>query len=514
MRGKEYSAGSSAVFLTVLAVLSQGLTFVYRAALSRMVGAEVMGLYQLLMPAYSVMMSLTAVGVTACASNLTAQYLALGNGKGLEQVRRSCLLLMAAGMALLSVVVVLGYDPISVYLLGDARTQLGLVMLLPCVLLTGVENLHKHIFYGSGQVRPPALVELAEQGIRTAAVLGLLAVFLPQNPERTVGLIVLGMVLCEIFSAVSLLRLYRRRFSGLRNRGAGETRRVRLGRITGIALPVSVTSLLGNIMGAANATLIPRKLVQGGMTRSQALAEFGVLCGMTMPMLALPTVFLGAVNLVTVPALARMEALGQPERIRTQIRRTMTAVSVLILPSMAMMVVLGPDLAEFIFREPKAGRWMLPLAVSVVLGRFRTVFNAVLNGIGKQGQSALVCLLCDVVQLGFVFLVPMPGVGMRAFVAGTAVSELLGAALCARCVVKATRIRLPIFQSVAAPALGALLAGLTGNLLFRYLKDSGVHALPAGIGVCMYTLVLYLAALQAQGVSLSETFGRGRGRDQ
>jgi len=323
-----------------------------------------------------------------------------------------------------------------------------------------------------------------------------------------VGLIVLGMVLCEIFSAVSLLRLYRRRFSGLRDRGEGEPRRVRARRIAGIALPVSVTSLLGNLMGAANATLIPRKLVQGGMTRSQALSEFGILCGMTMPMLALPTVFLGAVNLVMVPGLARLAALEQPERIRYQVQRAMTAVSVLILPSMAIMVILGPELAAFIFREPKAGRWLLPLAVAMVFGSFRAVFNGILNGIGKQGQSALVCLLCDGVQLGFVFLVPQPGVGMRAFVAGTVVSELLGAVLCARCVVKATRTRLPVFQSVTAPALGALLAGLTGNLLFRYLKDSGVSALPAGMAVCTYTLVLYLAALQAQGVPLRQTFGR------
>ena len=111
------------------------------------------------------------------------------------------------------------YDPISVYLLGDARTQLGLLLLLPCILLTGVENLHKHFFYGTGNIRPPAAVELCEQFIRTGAVLGLLVVFLPQNPERTVGLIVTGMILCELFSAVTLLLLARRHL----NRAGGLT---------------------------------------------------------------------------------------------------------------------------------------------------------------------------------------------------------------------------------------------------------------------------------------------------
>lgn len=79
---KRDPAGASAIFLTGLAVLSQILAFGYRVALSRMVGAEVMGLYQLLMPAYSVLLSLAAVGLTAAASNLSAQYLALENGRG------------------------------------------------------------------------------------------------------------------------------------------------------------------------------------------------------------------------------------------------------------------------------------------------------------------------------------------------------------------------------------------------------------------------------------------------
>lgn len=113
------------------------------------------------------------------------------------------------------------YDPISVYLLGDARTQLGLILLLPCVALTGVENIHKHFFYGTGVVRPPAVVELMEQFIRAAAVLGLLVLFLPQNPERTVGLIVTGMVICEIFSAVALTVLYRRRMARIGRTGQG-----------------------------------------------------------------------------------------------------------------------------------------------------------------------------------------------------------------------------------------------------------------------------------------------------
>ena len=47
---------------------------------------------------------------------------------------------------------------------------------------------------------------------------------------------------------------------------------------------------------------------------------------------------------------------------------------------------------------------------------------------------------------------------------------------------------------------------LTGRLLFLRLKECGLDVVPAGCVTLIYALVLYLAALQAQGVSLREVF--------
>lgn len=150
------------LLLTGTGLFSQILGFFYRIALSRLIGAEIMGLYQLIMPVYSVFMSIVAVGLTTAVSTLTAEYQALGRPAAIHQALRRCLLIFVVIALPLGAVVILGSDPISVYLLGDARTQLGLILLIPCILLTGVENLHKHCFYGAGSVRPPAFTELCE----------------------------------------------------------------------------------------------------------------------------------------------------------------------------------------------------------------------------------------------------------------------------------------------------------------------------------------------------------------
>ncbi len=498
------SPGKNAALLTGLSALGQLLAFCYRVVLSRMVGAEVMGLYQLTMSACGVLMSLTAVGVTGAIANLSARYLALGSGRAMDRTRRLCLLLFAVGAALTASVTILGSDPISVYLLGDARTQLGLVILPACVLFTGIENIQKHVFYGAGRVLPPALADLAEQLIRAAMVLGLLVLFLPQNPERTVGLIVLGMTGCELCSAVTLTRMYRRGFARERIQGAGESRAVLLRQIGTIAVPLGLTALLSNLMEAINASLIPRKLVESGMKRGEATAQLGVLCGMTLPMLALPTVFLGAVNRVMTPRLARSAALRQPQQLQKQVRGELLTVSTLLLPAMAMMVVIGPDLARVLFRQERAGEYLLPLAAAMALSGYHGVFSGVLNAVGRQGESALIALVCDGVQMAFLFPMAIPGVGIRSYVAGTVVSSALGAVWSGMRTARWTGARLPLFQCLTAPGLGALLMGLNCNLLYRKLQDCGLPVLWTGGATLVFGAVLYLAALQAQGLSLRE----------
>ncbi|WP_243421250.1 putative polysaccharide biosynthesis protein [Pseudoflavonifractor phocaeensis] len=505
MKPRRTSMVYGTLVLTGTGIAGQFLGFLYRILLSRLIGAEVMGLYQLIMPVYSVLMSLTAVGLTAAVSNLTASYSARGDWGTAGQVLRRCMGCFLILFAVLAGITALLYDPISVYLLGDARTQTGLLLLLPCVLLTGVENLHKHFFYGGGRVGPPALVELWEQVIRAIAVLGLLVLFLPQNPERSVALIVLGMICCEVFSALTLVTLARRRLAGV---GQGSLAPAQADRkIFAIALPVGFTSLLGNLMGSANAVLIPQRLVAAGAEVEEAMAEFGVLCGMTIPMLCLPTAFIGALGLVLMPGLAQGAALGDRGLVRRRISRAMTAASVLLFPALALLVVVGPELGTILFREEGAGRYLLPLAVGVLLSCWQGVLGCALNGLGRQGAAARNSLLSGGVQLVCTYvLLGTPEVGVRGYAVGFVASAALGAGLNWLQVRRTAVMKARLFPWLVAPGLSALLMGLTGNLLFRFLLDSGAGELPAMGGCALFCGVLYLAALQAQGLPLRRLF--------
>ena len=488
---------SGTILLTAVGLFSQLVGFGYRVALSRLVGAETMGLYQLIMPVYSTLMSLTAIGLTVAVSTLSARAMALGDRGAVRRARNRALLLFFAGAVPLGALLITCSDPISVYLLGDARTRLGIILLVPCVLLTGVENLQKHCFYGIGLVRPPAITETVEQLIRTGAVLVLLAALRPRSREDAVGIIVLGMVLCEIFSALTLTILFRRWW---RSAPAALPReRVGWSQLLGIALPVTVTSLLGTLLNSVNAVLIPAGLTRGGADPSQAISAFGVLCGMTMPLLNLPTGFIGALCLVLVPNLAQKTALGDGAAVNSFLRRVMSATSLLMAPAMALRVVGGPDLARSVLDSVTAGDYMLPLAVGTLLSCYQTVLSGALNGLCRQGLAARNAILSDVVQLAFTFFT-VESWGLDGYVLGFVLSSLVGMALNLCSVLRLTGARPRWTEWFLSPLLASLLMGLCGNLLFRILTDSALPLFPAGLITALFSLVLYASALHAQGL--------------
>lgn len=416
-----------AAVLTAAGLLGQALGFVYRIALSRALGAEYMGLYQLTLQAYAVGMALVSVGPSSASSRLTAEFSVRGDQGAQRALLRQCALFFLPPLLFFGAAVFCFSDPISVYLLGDARTQLPLLLLVPCIALTAYENIHKYHLYGAGSVRLPAVSELIELALRMAAVLALLAYFQPRGGEKAVALVVGGMVLSELFSATFLPLICRARLSGSRGR---YDRRALRRRILRTALPVGATALVGNLMGSANAVLIPMRLTAAGWDAENAMRTFGVVFGMALPLLMLPYAFVAALCTVLMPRLARCAATGDFPAARALARRAFVLATVILVPAMTLLTLAGPLLGALLFREETLSRWLLPLAVGVVFSAWQGVFASALGGMDKHGRAAANNLFCGAVQLAFTWIgTGMPGVGMGGFLAGFCVSGALGALL-------------------------------------------------------------------------------------
>ena len=202
------------------------------------------------------------------------------------------------------------------------------------------------------------------------------------------------------------------------------------------------------------------------------MSAFGVLCGMTLPMLCLPTAFIGALGLVLVPKLAEGAALGQPGSGAAPGRPLHAGHLGADPPRHGLSGGAGPHPG----RRPVPGAHRGPLLFSPcpsgcscpATSPSSPAPSTAWAGRGPPPATPSSAAWCSSAVPSSSWACPAwdSGAMWRAFVASRRPG---GTPQLDRAVRRATGLRAQIFQWCTAPALSALLMGLVIDLLFQVL---------------------------------------------
>ena len=122
----------SAIILTSANIITRVLGFFYRIYMSKTIGSEGMGLYQIITPSYLLIWAISSSGLSTTMSKLTAQEKAKGQQGNAEKILTISLIISVAIALCLSISVHNFAEEISQYIIKDKRTTLSLKWLSPC----------------------------------------------------------------------------------------------------------------------------------------------------------------------------------------------------------------------------------------------------------------------------------------------------------------------------------------------------------------------------------------------
>lgn len=486
------------LLLSSSSVMLQMLGFGYRILLGRLAGAQAIAVYGLVMSAYNVVLSCTLTGVALSVSRIAASYQAIGEGRSIIRLIRTALCLFLGLFCLLAIPFGLGRSFFANQILGNPQTEAALLLIVPCLFLTGFENVHKAFFYGTGQTLPPTISETLEMLCRIigAAVLFSLAREKGSlNDGQAAALIVCGMIFSEIISASFLTGLYRLRRKKLRGRDSVGMGRI-LRDIASVAVPVSLATLLGRLISSANMVLIPRVLMRAGSSYETAMEEFGVLSGMTMPMLMLPSAFLSPLITVLSPRFSAEHALDNTAMIRRKTAKALHIVGLIGFPSMALMLSMGKELGLLLYQNEKVGQHLPFLVAITMAGFYYAVLESVLESIGLQKRCSVLTVAASLTGLCCtLFLGGVLRLGIHGYLCGELLSALLGGSVCLVWVLRNTGLSLRLGNWIGRPLLASATAAALMRLVFSRLWNSGVAqplavAFSAALFFLLYTVFL------------------------
>lgn len=394
------------LILTAAGFLSRILGFFYRIWLSEHLGSELLGIYQMIFPVSGVCYTIYASGIQTAISKITAE-------------RKASLSVLFHGLSLslflallLSFLLYEGAPFLATHFLFEERTTRPLRLLsfmFPFGAITACCNGYN---YGRSNSKSPAISQLTEQIIRIACAYFIAYTF--QSLTFSCELAVLVLVIGEIASAlISIFSLISGECKG-RKLTAKSLQKNRLKELALLAMPLTFHRLIINLLHSFEATLVPFTLVQSGMTKVEALSQYGILNGMAFPFIFFPTAITGSLSVLLLPVVSRANKEENTGYLNKVIRFSSAFSVCLGLACTVFFLIAGNFLGITVFHEPTAGRYICILAWLCPFMYLSSTLGSILNGLGKVYQTFSVSVLSLCIKIGFLVLF-VPKYGMPAY---------------------------------------------------------------------------------------------------
>jgi len=411
-----------AFILTAAGFISRILGFFYKIFLSNTIGAEGIGLYQLIFPVFGFALSFSASGISTAISHYVSGKSALKNTLDMRKYFYSGLFLSLILSSAAAFLIWNFAEIIAFSFLKDIRCT----ELLRCIALAiPFSALHSCIlgyFVGLKRARLPAVSQLFEQFIRITSTWLFYQILLSKNESPGPFMAVAGILCSEIFSALFTVTLLIFEFSKTAPLFTLPSVS-RMKKISQTAAPLSGNRLLITLLQSIEALLIPSKLRLFGYTISQALSQYGILTGMAFPLVYFPSAITGAISMLLLPTVSESQSLNNQNAIRRTIEASILGSLTLGIFCTGGFLLFGPQLGLLLFHNEKVGDYILILAWSCPFLYLTATLSSILNGLGKTMRTFIHNALGLGIRI-FVICFFVPRFGLSAYLTGLLLAQL------------------------------------------------------------------------------------------
>lgn len=405
--------------MTTAGVLSRIIGFFYRIFLSRTIGAEALGIYQLIAPVFSICFALTASSVQTSISKFVGDVIGECEHSSCGEKRARFYLVIGLTLSVfLSLItgalVYTNADWIAVHLLGEKRCSPLLILLTYSLLPACIHACINGYYYGKKRAFVPSVCQLMEQIARVSSVFIIYQVTVEKGIPLTAFHAVAGLVIGEFAGLLTCLCA----FSAEKHLEKGAFRSLQksysqmIQMFCAMVFPLTLNRVTVALSSSLENLLIPQMLQEFGYSNADALSIYGVLTGMTLSIILFPNVLTNSFSVLLLPAISEAKGQNRREQIVLAIKKAILYGLLLGLVFTVLFLLSGNLLGNKLFHNALAGVFIRRLSWLCPLMYITSLLSSILHGLGNAAQVLYVNLLSCLIRISMIwFLVPRYGIG-------------------------------------------------------------------------------------------------------
>jgi stage V sporulation protein B len=196
--------------LTAANSFNRLLGFAYQIALIHLIGAEGIGLFNMVYPIYVLALVVASAGIPVALAKIVSEDLATGNWSNVHHAFRLSLCVLSLSSLGFTIVLIFVARPLSDFLFPNSGTWATIRVLVPGVFIVSLCSAFRGLFQGLQQMSPIAKTQAVEQMARVAAGLGLASLFLPHGVVAATAGAAGGIVVGETIGFILMVWVFLR----------------------------------------------------------------------------------------------------------------------------------------------------------------------------------------------------------------------------------------------------------------------------------------------------------------
>jgi stage V sporulation protein B len=404
----------STMILIIGGIVTKVLGFIIRIVYTRIVGAQVIGLYSLVMPTYSLLITIATLALPTAISKLIAE----NKYNHLRVISTSTILILCINFIVAIIMIILS-KPIAIYLLHEKDCYLLLIAMTLTFPIISISSIIKGYFYGKQNMIPNVVSNIIEEIVRLFLILLIVPIAIKKSHILAASSLFFISFIEEIISIFINLLFIPKKIKITKN--SIIPNKYTLKSILNISLPTVSSRIIGNIGYFFEPIILKNLLLLSGYSNDYILLEYGAYNAYTITILTVPSFFITAIASSLIPEISKHYLNRNNKLMKKRLKEAIIFALLIGISYSVLLMIFGKQILFTIYKTTLGLNYIKILAPIFPLFYIEAILISFLQAIDKANITMKITILGVIIKLISLAIFSVIHIGMYSLI----ISEII-----------------------------------------------------------------------------------------
>ncbi len=527
MRGKRFKKTANSfmknvVILICSQLLIKVLGLIYKLVITNIKGFGDTGLgyYSAGYQIYSLLLTLSSIGIPSVISKLVSERIAIGDTKGAQRIFKVAFRFFTTLGLVLSIGLYFGSDFIASNILNVPDVAYVMKVLSPAIVFVAMSAVFRGYFSGQQNMQPTSVSQTLEQFLNCVLSITFVYACIGKDTYIMAAAGNLSTTFAIVLTFIYLFIYYKKRkldtSKSIESPEKNKTNKQLLKTILGISIPITVSSLISVISGVIDTATVSNcmQIAYSGIESSKealeqiAMSATGILSKVDT-LVSFPLAINLAFSTALVPAISEALAKKDNETASRRLSFSFFASLIIVLPCAIGFISLAQPILSMIYPTASDGAGVFQIAsISMILTALSQTMTGGLYGVNQSKIPAIAAGLGAVIKFILnMILIINPNINIYGASISSFVYQVIVFIICYRVLNSHVNMHIKLKTHIIKPVISAVGMGIIVymgyNIIHMFLGNTISTLLAICLGAISYVLlILFTKTLSKEDIMM------------